>query len=242
MLRMANKFRKINNDCGPLVGSQIERRRLREHIPGKLLRIFSLGQSKVSVNRSENCVRSSFFRERNTRMLQPAPTTDHSKKSRSLRPLLCGLIVVTVLAGALMFSFTPRSVAHAAASTACATRSAEYNIYTVPGGSVTVFWIRMTTGYCWNGSIVTYHSTTLYWGVTTTGTLTGWYTQYNPAYTFNCYVAVGSTLGCSGNREWMQEHFIHGIPPFEDCSLSITELENYKGAFYSSGSASQCSI
>jgi hypothetical protein len=167
-------------------------------------------------------------------MLQPSPTTDQPKKSRQLRPLLSVVLVVAVLAGALMFTFTPRSEAHAASvvasTTHCGTRDDTFSSTLVPG-AVSLFWVRMKTNWCWNGVIVTGSSTTLYWGVTTTGNLTGWYSEYNPQYTFNCYVAAGSSRSCSGNHEWMQEDFVHGITPFEDCYLSINQWETYNGGF-----------
>jgi hypothetical protein len=170
-------------------------------------------------------------KERNTRMLQPSPTTDQPKKSRQLRFLLNGILVVAILAGALLFSFTSRSEAHAASvvasTTSCATRQSSEN-FTDGFGNV-FFWIRMNTHWCWNGVIVTGSSTSLYWGVTTLGNILGWHSEYNPQYTFNCYVAAGSTRNCSGNHEWMQEDFV-GTPP-EDCYLHINQAEAYKGEF-----------
>jgi hypothetical protein len=165
-------------------------------------------------------------------MLQPSPTTDRPKKSRQLRPLLNVVLVVAILAGALVFSFTTQSEAHAAsvvANTSCATKQSNDN--TPDAFGVNLFWVSMKTTWCWNDSIVTSHSTILYWGVTTTGNIAGWYSLYNPQYTFNCYVAAGSSHNCSGNHEWMQEDFVHGITPFEDCYLSINQWETYNGGF-----------
>jgi hypothetical protein len=49
-------------------------------------------------------------------MLQP-PTVGHPKKSRQLLPLLSGVLIVAVLAGALLFSLTAKSGVHAASAT-----------------------------------------------------------------------------------------------------------------------------
>jgi hypothetical protein len=174
-------------------------------------------------------------------MLQPSPTTNQpNKKGRQLRPLLSGVLVIAILAGALVFSFTPRSEAHAASvvasTTHCATKQDTYNSVLAPPNLVTLFWVSMKTTWCWNGITVTSHSTILYWGVTTTGNLTGWHSEYNPQYTFSCFVAAGSTHNCSGNHEWMQEDFVHGITPFEDCYLSLNQWEHYNGGFSWTGS------
>lgn len=171
-------------------------------------------------------------KERNTHMFQSLSTPDQPKKSCQLRLLLNGILVVAILAGALVFSFTARSEAHAASVVAsaihCGTRDDTFSSTLVPG-AVTLFWVRMKTNWCWNGVIVTKSSTVLYWGVTTTGNLTGWHSEYNPQYTFNCYVAAGSTRNCSGNHEWMQEDFVHGVFPLYDCYLHINQAEAYNG-------------
>jgi len=97
---------------------------------------------------------------------------------------------------------------------------------------ITIFWLKMVTTWCYNYVTVTSHSTTLYWGVTTTGTLTGWYSLYNPIYSFACYVASGSSRNCSGNHERAQEDFINGILRLE-IDLVINQEETYQGqAFY----------
>jgi hypothetical protein len=175
-------------------------------------------------------------KERNTPMLQPHPTTDQPKKSRGLRPLLSGVLLIAVLAGALVFSNPARSGAHAAsvATTHCTTKQSSESDGNV--SAVTLIWISMKTSWCWNNSIVTSSHTVLSWGVTTWGNLGGWYTVGKPKYTFNCYVASGSTRNCSGNHEWMQEEF--QTQPYSDttCYLSLNQWENDKGQFFTNGS------
>jgi hypothetical protein len=172
---------------------------------------------------------------RKTRMFQTPPTMDKPRRSRRLLPLLSGVLVVAVLAGALVFSINFRSGAHAASvvSTRCATRQSDETFTDGLPTMDTLFWVKMKTTWCWNGITVTSHSTILYWGVTTLGKIYGYSSLYNPAYRFNCYVASGSRRNCSGNHEWMQEDFV-GTPP-RDCYLSIDQEENYKGQFFAQG-------
>lgn len=119
----------------------------------------------------------------------------------------------------------------------CATRQSDETL-TDGFGNVQI-WLRMKTTYCWNYSIVTYHSTYLYWGVTTLGVLVGWTWLYNPDYAFNCYVASGSSRNCSGNHEHAKEVFLQGPVRFET-DLIVDQNENYKGQFFSHGSRINC--
>src|SRR5690242_18880095 len=58
-------------------------------------------------------------------MLQTPLTTDKSKKIHRFLPLLSGFLVVAVLAGALLISFTVRGGAHAASATNAAVSYAD---------------------------------------------------------------------------------------------------------------------
>ncbi len=58
-------------------------------------------------------------------MFQTQSTTDKAKKTRRFLPLLSGLLVVAVLAGALLISFTTRGGAHAASATNAAVSYAD---------------------------------------------------------------------------------------------------------------------
>src|SRR5450631_186419 len=129
-------------------------------------------------------------------MLQTPPITDQptKKKSPRLRPLLSGVLVVAVLASALVFSINFSGAAHAAsaATTHCATKQSKTDAIR----GLALFEISMKTNWCWNNSIVTGSHTILYWKVA----IAGW-TPGKPSYSFNCYVASGSTRNCSGNHE-----------------------------------------
>lgn len=179
---------------------------------------------------------SSLQKERNRPMLQTPPTRDHPKKNRRLLTLLNGLLVIAVLAGALVFSTIARSGAHAAsvAATHCTTQQSSESDGNV--SAVTLIWVRMKTTWCWNNSTVTSHSTILYWGVTTWGNIGGWYSVGKPQYSFNCYVASGSTRNCSGNHERMQEEFQTQPSAEETCYLSLDQWENDRGQFFTQGS------
>jgi hypothetical protein len=71
-----------------------------------------------------------------------------------------------------------------------------------------VLWtFRQTTNYCWNGSIVTSHSTGYSWSVTSWGSVSGYRFQglaYNKQV---CYVASGRTNNCSGNYQSLAATF-----------------------------------
>jgi hypothetical protein len=172
-------------------------------------------------------------------MLQIPPTTDQPKKSRRLLPLLRGLLVIAILAGTLMFFSTARSGAHAAsvATTHCATRQSSETLN--DGFGNVLDWLRMTTTWCWNGITVTSHKTILAWGVTTLGSIDGDSSLYNPAYSFSCYVASGSTRGCSGNHEVATEKFDNAFLK-NGIAITVSEWENYKGQFFSQGSVKHC--
>jgi hypothetical protein len=104
---------------------------------------------------------------------------------------------------------------------------------------VNSLWLKIQTYYCWNYLIVTYHSTTLYWGVTAGGAGNGWGWLYNPYYAFNCYVSTSSWRSCSGNHEHAKEIFIN---PFlrSEAALIIDQEENYKGQDFNQFSSYIC--
>ena len=81
-----------------------------------------------------------------------------------------------------------------------------------------IAWLQMSTNFCYNGVIVTYHTTKVtHW--------TAW--SYAPSpYSFVCYVASGSTRQCSGNRETEDDGFYSGNIA---CDIRIQEAENYRG-------------
>jgi hypothetical protein len=99
------------------------------------------------------------------------------------------------------------------------------------------FWLKVQTTWCYNYVTVTSHSTILYWGTTTNGALAGWHYVGNPYYTFNCYIAAGSSINCSGNHEHADELWTDGSG---HCHLIVDEEENYHGQFFWEDSKSGC--
>jgi hypothetical protein len=93
-------------------------------------------------------------------------------------------------------------------------------------------WYEMDTYFCWNGVIVTYHSTSTKYGTTVVGKAEGWQFDGQGELGFHCYVAVGSTRNCSGNTEYRQGHFSLCVPQV-GCRVgwdpTIQEWENYHG-------------
>jgi hypothetical protein len=89
-------------------------------------------------------------------------------------------------------------------------------------------WLKMVTYFCYGNGRVTYHKTTLYWGVTQAGSSSGWGWIYGPNYSFNCYYASGSGFPCSGNHEHATQIFIN---PFlrSEASLTIDQYEDRLG-------------
>jgi hypothetical protein len=104
---------------------------------------------------------------------------------------------------------------------------------------ITLWWFRMTTSWCYNGSIVTSHTTTVSHDVTGTGTATGWAWGGRSAVSFNCYVASGSSRNCSGNHESDTAQFDY-IPIPSVCVVKLQEWENYRGEFFWSSAGSTC--
>jgi hypothetical protein len=123
------------------------------------------------------------------------------------------------------------------ASTPCKTVTFQRN-YT--GAGITIAWLKMVTTWCYNNVIVTSHSTILYWGVTAYGSALGWYIQHStPNYSFNCYVASGSTRNCSGNHEATKQFWRNGSAGV-GLALTVVESETYKGQASASGATQNC--
>jgi hypothetical protein len=99
---------------------------------------------------------------------------------------------------------------------------------------ITLFWFKMQTSWCWDYRIVTSHTTRIYWGVTGPGAAFGWAFIGHSGIYFTCYYAYGSTRWCSGNTEEATASF-HNVVTRQVCLPSITEDENYRGQFFSSG-------
>lgn len=103
-----------------------------------------------------------------------------------------------------------------------------------------VAWLKMNTHWCYDGVTVTSHSTILYWGITSYGLATGWETNVsNPEYSFNCYVASGSTRNCSGNHEWTEMLFDNFVNK-SGIALTVQEWENYEGQDFTNGASRHC--
>jgi len=99
---------------------------------------------------------------------------------------------------------------------------------------ITLFWFKMQTSWCWDYRTVTSHTTRIYWGVTGPGAAVGWaFINHSPIH-FHCYYAYGSTRNCSGNHEDATASFLNVVTR-QVCLPFISEDENYRGQFFSSG-------
>ena len=99
-----------------------------------------------------------------------------------------------------------------------------------------VYTFKASTYYCWNGVIVTYHSTSFYWSVTSWGYAFGdnWVDGW---ILFHCYVAQGSRTNCSGNDEQSIGNF--GSNSGEGGAgnqIDINQWENFHGQYFNSWS------
>jgi hypothetical protein len=100
---------------------------------------------------------------------------------------------------------------------------------------VVLFWFKMTTDWCYNFSIVTYHDTKTYFGITFTGSAGGWAFDKIIEATARCYVAYGSTRNCSGNYEDREGNFracVVVIGCYDSAQPYLQEWETYQGNFY----------
>jgi hypothetical protein len=139
-------------------------------------------------------------------------------------PQLTQLVQVSVI--------TSSATSRVSAGDPCRTSSRQQNAKDFFG--ITLFWFKMQTRYCWDNRTVTYHRTTISWGVTGPGAAVGWAYISNSGIRFNCYVASGSTRQCSGNHEWATASF-HNVVTRQVCLPHIDEWENYRGQFFSGG-------
>ncbi len=99
-----------------------------------------------------------------------------------------------------------------------------------------VYSFKASTYYCWNEVIVTYHSTSFYWSVTSWGYAFGdnWVDGW---ILFHCYVAQGSRTNCSGNDEQSIGNF--GSNSGEGGAgnqIDINQWENFHGQYFNSWS------
>ncbi len=91
----------------------------------------------------------------------------------------------------------------------------------------------MYTYWCWNGSIVTTHTTWERGSVTATGSATGWSYNGVKESSFNCYYANSRT--CSGNHETSEGNFqacIIKIGCYSSWYPYINEYETYNGGWH----------
>lgn len=118
----------------------------------------------------------------------------------------------------------------------CRTRTFERDLVQAPFNWPTLAWFKMRTFWCWNGSIVTTHTTNVNGGTTAPGAALGW--DYAGVVSgsegWHCYVASGGTRPCSGNTEYAEGKFTDCVPghcigswfPF------IQQWENYHGGYF----------
>jgi hypothetical protein len=117
---------------------------------------------------------------------------------------------------------------------------------------VELFWARLTTYYCWNGSLygpwnsaamVTSHSTDPSVGVTGTGTVYGWnYVSNVTGVQFHCFVSdshfSGGSNKCSGNYENDEFYFqaceLH-IGCYDSAYPWVQQQEYLNGDFWQTG-------
>jgi hypothetical protein len=123
-----------------------------------------------------------------------------------------------------------------AAGNSCRSDFFSWNLTQAPFGWPVLAWYKMTTYYCWNGVIVTSHSTREDGGVTASGSAAGWTYNgnVNGSVGWNCYIAYGSTRQCSGNTEYAQGSFQDCLIKFgcvDNWYPQIQEWENYHGQF-----------
>jgi hypothetical protein len=100
---------------------------------------------------------------------------------------------------------------------------------------IILFSFNMSTHWCWNGVIVTSHSTGVNHSITGTGAATGWEWIGDTGIDFSCYKASGSTKNCSGNEEHSTGYF-YNVLTGQSCGDTLHQWENYKGQFFHSES------
>ncbi len=95
------------------------------------------------------------------------------------------------------------------AASGCANNDATSELDQAPFDWPELAWFTMDTYFCWNGKIITTHSTSEKGQATGPGQTIGW--SYNGTISgsvgWYCYVANGSSTNCSGNEEYAQGSF-----------------------------------
>lgn len=136
---------------------------------------------------------------------------------------------------AIITTETTQATAPDSAGNPCATRSFERQLVAWPLNWPELAWFKMRTYWCWNGTIVTTHSTSTTGGVTSSGAASGWDYVGVISSGWHCYVAKGGTRPCSGNTEYAEGKFTDCVAKV-GCIASwypyIQEWENYHGGFF----------
>lgn len=120
------------------------------------------------------------------------------------------------------------------AASGCAHNVATDTLVQAPFDWPELAWFTMDTYFCWNGKIVTYHSTRVNGQATGPGQAIGW--SYNGTIDSSsgwyCYVAGASSTICSGNEEYAQGSFSQCEVKY-GCIATwqpyIAEWEQYRG-------------
>jgi YD repeat-containing protein len=121
----------------------------------------------------------------------------------------------------------------------CSTRSAMAVVRAIVGHN-TLAWLQLTTYYCWNGKIVTYHHSTSNPHITGWGSVEGVYFNkfIGNRIDFHCEIANGSSRMCSRNVESSHAEFKACISAgpiqlyCEQAIIGVTEWENMNGGFF----------
>jgi hypothetical protein len=157
-----------------------------------------------------------------------AATISHSTASQAATTLASS----TKLTQTGQFSVTSTTVTttQTSATTLCKTFTSYLSFGYL--GVQNEMWLKQVTYWCYNDSIVTYHKTTIYWGVTSAGAGSGWTwpTVSDPYTSFNCYSAAANNTyrQCSGNHEHATQLFQNPILR-DEASLTIDQYEIYTG-------------
>jgi hypothetical protein len=126
-----------------------------------------------------------------------------------------------------------------AAGHPCRTRATTATLTAAPIGWPELAWFKQTTYWCWNGSIVTTHTTSLNAGTTSSGAATGWTYDgvVDGSKGWHCYLANGGTRPCSGNTEYAEGAFTDCFQPVHQCPIGswypfVQQWENYHGGYF----------
>jgi len=117
----------------------------------------------------------------------------------------------------------------------CRTRTFERDLVQWPFGWPTLAWFKMRTYWCWNGSIVTTHTTNVTGGTTGSGAASGW--DYGGVVSgsngWHCYVANGGSRPCSGNTEYAEGGFTECLAKCIGSWYPFSQQwENYHGGYF----------